>query len=521
MHGDGIPARNCPTRLEGLFRCVIATDVSTRTLVGSCASPAYSMKKTGRISRRASLQTIGAAAGLGMLTAAAVPVRATARLPADMRERIGERIWHTPFVDTHEHLIEESDRLQGVSHPRVPCDDWALLLSHYLDSDLVVAGMAPDALRQFLSPGLDPIKKWTLLEPHWAAVRHTGYAQAVRLACRALYGVADLSAATVAEVQAGYERTRRPGFYQKVLREQARIESCQVNCLTGEPFKESEQPTLLMQDLSIVGMFAGPALAAYARPAGIEVTSLADWGRVMAWWFERYAAYAVAVKSQHAYSRDIDYQRIDAGIAEPVLQKILKNEPVSPQERRHLEDHLFWEAVGRATEAGLPVKLHTGYYAGQNSMPLSRVARNASSAADLCRTSPRTDFVFMHICYPFYEDLLAVAKHYSNAYVDLCWAWIINPIATKDFLKKCLVTIPASKIFTFGGDYIPVEPVVGHAILARRGIALALRELVEEGWLELDEALDLVEPLMRGNARATFRLREKEVALAQAPWIRG
>jgi uncharacterized protein len=480
------------------------------------------MKKPGRISRRTSLRTIGTAGGLGMLAGGATPLSTVAaQLPRDARRQIEARVWSTPFVDTHEHLIEESDRLQGARHPRVPCDDWALLFSHYLDSDLIVAGMPPDTLRRFLSPEVDPADKWALIEPHWPAVRHTGYGQAVRLACRQLYGVADLSAATVAEVQAGYERTRRSGFYRRILREEARIESSQVNCLTGEPFKESEQPTLLMQDLSIVGMFAGPDLRTYSRPTGIEATSLADWGRVMDWWFDRYAPYAVAVKSQHAYSRDIDYRRVDAAVAEPIFQKILKGEPVSAQDRRLLEDHLFWQAVDRATEAGLPVKLHTGYYAGQNYMPLSRLGQNASSAAELCRASPRTQFVFMHIGYPFYEDLLAVAKHYTNAFIDLCWAWIINPVATKDFLKKAIVTMPANKLFTFGGDYIPVEPVLGHAILARRGITAALIELVEEGWLDSDEALDLIEPLMRGNARTAFRLREKETALAAAPWIRG
>jgi len=132
--------------------------------------------------------------------------------------------------------------------------------------------------------------------------------------------------------------------------------------------------------------------------------------------------------------------------------------------------------------------------------------------------SPETKFVFMHICYPFYDDLLAVAKHYTNAYVDLCWAWIINPMATKDFLKKYLLSVPAHKILTFGGDYIPVEPVVGHAILARRGISLALVELVEEGWLDWEETPDLVESLMRDNARALFRLPQKERNLATAPW---
>ena len=98
-------------------------------------------------------------------------------------------------------------------------------------------------------------------------------------------------------------------------------------------------------------------------------------------------------------------------------------------------------------------------------------------------------------------------------------AWIINPVAAKDFLKKYLVTAPANKILTFGGDYIPVEPALGHSILARRGIALALSELVEEGWLSLDDALELTDPIMHGNARRIFKLEEKTTNLANAPWL--
>jgi predicted TIM-barrel fold metal-dependent hydrolase len=125
----------------------------------------------------------------------------------------------------------------------------------------------------------------------------------------------------------------------------------------------------------------------------------------------------------------------------------------------------------------------------------------------------------MHICYPYYEELLAVAKHWTNTCVDMCWSWIINPVAAKDFLKKFLVTAPANKILTFGGDYLYVEQVVGHAAIARQGIALALSELVEEGWLSLDNALELVDPIMHGNARRIFRLDEKETILRAAPWL--
>ncbi|MBN1510180.1 MAG: amidohydrolase family protein [Sedimentisphaerales bacterium] len=481
------------------------------------------MARKRSISRRHTL------AGMGALGASAF--LASARLSGETQDlaslrgaatdtrvnpAIVEKVFRTTLIDTHEHLIEEKERL-AASHPRVQADDWSLLLNHYLNSDLLVAGMPEEAYDRFFSRETNPVDKWRILEPYWPAVKNTGYGQAVRIAVQQIYEVQDLSAETVKKVQAGYERTRAPGFYRRILSDLGRIESCQVNCLS-RPFNESDMPTLLMQDLSIVGMFAGPDFNGFGKPTGIEVRSLADWHRVIDWWFDKYAKYAVAVKSQNAYSRDIDYEQVPAEKAETVFQKRLANEPLTADERKALEDHLFWYAVNKATECKLPVKLHTGYYAGQNYMPLGRLLHNAGSVTDLCRAAPQTRFVFMHICYPYYEELLAAAKHYANAYVDMCWSWIINPVAAKDFLKKFLVTAPANKILTFGGDYIPVEPVLGHAAIARRGIALALSELVEEGWLTLADAMDLIDPIMHNNARHIFNLSEKARLLQSVSW---
>ena len=237
------------------------------------------------------------------------------------------------------------------------------------------------------------------------------------------------------------------------------------------------------------------------------------------WWFDKYGSYAVAVKSQDAYRRNIDYAQTPAEKAESAFKKRIEGGRLSAAEAKLVEDHLFWYAVRKSTANKLPVKLHTGYYSGNNKMPLGRLMNNAAAACDLCRAAPETPFVFMHICYPYYEELLALAKQYTNACVDMCWGWIINPLAAKDFFKKFLVTVPANKILTFGGDHWCVEQVVGHAVVARHGIALALSELVEEGWLTLDDALAVVDPVMHGNARQIFRLDEKEQLLEKAPWL--
>jgi len=468
-----------------------------------------------RLTRRGMLMGLGAAGAWGAAARRGRAARGSSDGEVDDNgEAIAEAVAATPIVDTHEHLPDEEERLGG---QHVACDDWALLFSHYLDSDLISAGMSGEACDRFLGRELDPVAKWRLIAPYWPAVKNTGYGQAVRFALQQLYGIDELREDAIPRLQEAYLAARRPGFYREILVERARIESCQVNYL-WRPFRESRQPQLLMQDISILGMHMGPDIEAYAGPAGKEVRSLADWHAVIDWWFERYGPFAVAVKTQAAYSRGVDFEQVPAEQAEPVFAKVVAAEPTSELERRRLEDHLFWYCVRRATEQSLPVKIHLGYYAGQNSMPLERVAANPAEAARLCRRAPDATFVFMHIAYPFWQDLIAVAKHYANAHLDMCWAWIIDPAASTDFLRQYLVTAPANKVLTFGGDYIPVEPVLGHAALARTGIIRALTRLVDEGWLGVADALDLVEPLLRGNARRIFRLEEKARRLAAAPW---
>ncbi len=482
------------------------------------------MKKKKLISRRDTLKGLGAIGvatmlGLKISYAAQTPAKTkNAKVsPADARKIIRKKVFQTPFIDTHEHLVEERDRIIGPWPLHFKADDWSRILAGYINSDMLTAGMPQEKYDKFFSADVDPIKKWSLIEPYWPAVKNTGYGQAVRIAFKRLYDVDELSAKTVKKVQDGYEKVRRPGFYKYILKDLANIESCQVNCLT-KPFSESDMPTLLMQDLGFLGMHRGPNFERFGEPTGIKVKTLADWHKVIDWWFDKYDKYAVAVKSQGAYVRNIDYEQIPADRVRLAFKRKMRGQFMSAEDQKAIEDHLFWYTVKKADQANLPVKLHTGYYAGQNYMPLQRLSKNSGSASDLCRMSPDTRFVFFHIGYPYYEPMIALAKHYTNAYIDMCWAWIMNPVAAKDFLKKYLVSAPANKITVFGGDYVSVEPVLGHAVITRTGVAQALTELVEEDWVSLSNALELADLIMHENARRIYNLKEKTKILEKVKW---
>ena len=119
-------------------------------------------------------------------------VRKPVKIDTDIRKKIFAKVFKTPFIDTHEHLLEEHERLSGV-HRKIKSDDWTILFSYYTSDDMLSAGMSKQSWDKFFSPQVDPLKKWELLEPYWPAIRNTGYGQAVQITIKELYGIDELS----------------------------------------------------------------------------------------------------------------------------------------------------------------------------------------------------------------------------------------------------------------------------------------------------------------------------------------
>jgi uncharacterized protein len=414
---------------------------------------------------------------------------------------IEQKVFETPFIDTHEHLIDESERL-ACMEPFIPCDDWALLLNHYFAFDLISSGMSKGQIDNLFSRQVDPMDKWGILKGYWPYLKNTASGMVFRNTIRILYGMDGISDDKVMELQNRYLQTRKKGFYKNIIQDVANIKHCHVH----SPLiacKHSGSPDLLSLDIALNGLIQ-VAVKPYSVPENVIVHSLSDWHSLIDWWFFEYKQIAKGVKIGNAYFRRLDFERIKANEVDRIFARKISLQTISPQEEKKLQDHLFWYCVDKATENGLPVKMHTGQWAMTNLMNMHWVKDNPSDCASLCKQAPDAKFVFFHLCYPHYEEMISLAKSYSNAYIDMCWSWSINPLAAKDFLKKFIVSVPNNKIFTFGGDDKIVENVVGHALIAREGIAMALNELVAENLITTNDALDLVEHLMYQNAERMF-----------------
>ena len=159
-----------------------------------------------------------------------------------------------------------------------------------------------------------------------------------------------------------------------------------------------------------------------------------------------------------------------------------------------------------AARHDLPIQIHTGLQEGNaNDVRHSR----AALLVPIFLKYPEARFDVYHISWPYDRELAAIAKNFPNVAIDMCWTWVISPTEAARALGTFLETVPANKIFGFGGDYIVVEGTYAHARMAREGIVRVLADKVRGGYLATDEALRIGRGLMRDNAIAFFRLEEK------------
>jgi uncharacterized protein len=419
----------------------------------------------------------------------------------------------TAIVDTHEHL--RSQRQWVEDGP----DVLQAILSHYLSGDLRNAGASQEAM-EFARDhkGRDVPQRVEAIRQAWQLTAHTGYGQAARWVAEQCFGieqVEELAADAVLAAQDRLDVLRQPGQRLRLLREVAKLDHVQIDSGPFEP--DEEDADFFLHDLSwVVFAAAGETMLQEAAAlSGVEIRNLASLQRAMDAVFERYGPMAIAVKTQHAYQRTLAWRPREDVEAADAVAKLLRGRRLDSGERNCLGDWCLAHGVRRAVEYNLPIKIHCGYYAGHGTMRMERI--QPSHLCELLIAFPQARFVLMHAGYPYVDEWIALGKHFPNAYLDLCWAWSIDPMTVSQAARKLVHAVPANKVFGFGGDTFWATTVCAYAAQARFWLTRALGTEVEEGLLTEAQAIALAGRWLGGNQRACFDVERARAAIRQRP----
>ena len=428
-----------------------------------------------------------------------------------MATSLNQHIQETPLIDSHEHLHREDIWVNN--GPDILQD----LFGNYVTADLVVAGATEEDI-QFLmdAANLNYGERFERIRKAWEAVKFTGYGEAVRVMAERIYDMFEITPEGLETAQERLTELRKPGTRLGLLQKGANLDHVQIDDFVWACSPDESGPHFFLYDLTWVNFCNGDIQRdSLAQQTGIEVNTLEDLRAAMASIFTMYGPCAIAIKSQHAYSRTLYWQErsdTDAGTA---LDRILRNpESVSDKDRLCLGDWCWARGVEFSIEHNLPFKLHTGYYAGHSRMPVDRI-KGGNLCAILARY-PDARFVLMHIAYPYNDEMVGLAKHYPNIWVDLCWAWSIDPYSSCDFVRRFIHAVPANKLFAFGGDTFWPTSSVAYAIQARKWLTRALEAEVADGEMKEQQAMDLATRLMQTNQWECFDIEGTRRAITES-----
>ncbi len=222
---------------------------------------------------------------------------------------------------------------------------------------------------------------------------------------------------------------------------------------------------------------------------------------------------AVAVKFEAAYLRSLDFGESRTDEAARVYARYTKGGVPSKPENLEVQNALFRSIAREAGRLGMPVHIHTGtgcggYFdlMGSNPGLLNSILSDASLR--------KTKFVLIHGGSGPYTKVASFLLGKPNVYADFSEQdALISTRAMAAVLRNWLESFPEKVMF--GTDLSPGSPDIGweetgysNAKTGREGLALALTEMVNDGEISKDRAVEIARMVMRRTALELYGLKD-------------
>jgi predicted TIM-barrel fold metal-dependent hydrolase len=213
------------------------------------------------------------------------------------------------------------------------------------------------------------------------------------------------------------------------------------------------------------------------------------------------AAGHVALKSIIAYRTGLavgNPSRAEAARAFGSLRVTARREGRLRLAAKPVTDYLLRVALDVAARQALPVQFHTGF--GDSDVDLLQANPLLLRPLLEDRRFAAVPFVLLHAAYPYVRELSYLASLYPNVHLDLGLA--IPHVASDlpSVVRQALSLAPTSRVL-FSSDASGLPELYWLAARwGRRALGTVLEELVEDGALGRDEALEVAGDILGRNA---------------------
>jgi len=418
---------------------------------------------------------------------------------SDIYKRLKNVIDDMELIDCHTHLRWYQPSAETLTD---------IFSYHYIATELVSAGMNPELISEDL-----PAKEQFLnAVPYIPRIQNTTTWWGFMQICKNLFGFeAETITAQNAEslYESAAEKLQRPNWYLDVL---AQIK-IQRSFLTNE-FDENLEgynKDVFIPALRVDGWINqitdNSVIKRLEECTNSDIQSLAEFKQATQKVVKRFKEYG-AMSMAISLPPDFILAPVADATAESAFQKILAQKSLDDQEVASLRANMFYHLVELCQQFDYTFQLMLGVdrevYMSQKRDGFSTQLEMVTTFLDVLNRYPNVTFDFTILNTILAHELAVVSKLFPNCLISGHWWYTFYPSLIKRILRERLEIIPYVKLNGLFTDAYYVEWCIAKVLVYKQALTTVLTELVIEGYITEQMAVEIAEGLLWGNPVRNF-----------------
>lgn len=203
-----------------------------------------------------------------------------------------------------------------------------------------------------------------------------------------------------------------------------------------------------------------------------------------------------------------DFEQGDRSSADRILSLVLLGQKVNREDRKALRSYVMDQVLANCHEHRMPIQLHLG-------KRWVRAAEREISAfepwsgamyADLFARHGSTKFDVIVANEVLAHEFAVLSRQFRNVFLSGASSFLAYPSAIRRIFRERVEILPMTKCCALASGAEHIEWVYGRAALVRRELAQVLAQMVDEGYLSHETAVESARHYLLENPKRIYKV---------------
>ena len=203
----------------------------------------------------------------------------------------------------------------------------------------------------------------------------------------------------------------------------------------------------------------------------------------------------------------IDFEPGSRDAADRIISMALLGQKANREDRKAIRSYVMDLVLAECAEHGMPFQLMLGLRRKPGEEYISAFEPSMLSMyTSLFSRHSQVKFDVITANETLAHELAVISRNYRNVYLSGYWMYLMFPTHIRKMIRERVEMLPMTKSCGFLSDATCVEWVYGKSKLIRRELAFALSQMISEGYITRETALQVARYYLYENPKRIYRI---------------